>query len=230
MNQHLSIFRIKTVANVLQDLNEKVVFVGGATIALYAPKEIAFEARPTDDVDVVIELASYNNYSQLDEKLRSVGFQNDIASGVICRYQVKGIVVDVMPTDAKVLGFSNIWYRAGFDNAIEIDLDNEITIKIFSPEYFIASKLEAFKNRGGKDFRTSKDFEDIVYVLENCQKIEESLLTKDEDLRGYFNVEFTKLLANEYLEEGIYAHISPRFAAVKSQNMIDLLKKVRDLS
>ncbi len=171
MIQHISILRIKAVAKVLQELNQKVVFVGGATVALYAPSEIAFEARPTDDVDVIIELASYTNYSQLDEKLRLVGFQNDVESGVICRYRVQGIIVDVMPTNSNVLGFSNIWYPEGFKNAIEVELDSEITIKIFSPEYFIASKLEAFKNRGGNDYRTSTDFEDIIYVLDNADKI-----------------------------------------------------------
>ena len=95
-----------------------MVFVGGATVALYAPSEISFEARSTNDVDVIIELASYTDYSQLDEKLRSVGFQNDIESGIICRYKVQGIVVDIMPTDSSVLGFSNRWYTDGFNNAV----------------------------------------------------------------------------------------------------------------
>lgn len=230
MSQHISILRIKAVAKVLQELNEKVVFVGGATVALYAPIEIAFEARPTDDVDVIIELASYTNYSQLDEKLRLVGFQNDIESGVICRYRVQGIIVDVMPTNSNVLGFSNIWYPEGFKNAIEVELDSEITIKIFSPEYFIASKLEAFKNRGGKDYRTSTDFEDIVYVLDNCKAIEKHLLTDDNLLRDYFKREFSVLLADDNLEEGIYAHLSPRFAAIKSKNILELLQRIVEVS
>lgn len=66
MDLHLSILRIKAVATVLKELNQKLVFVGGATVALYAPKEISFETRPTDDVDIVVELASYMDYSKLD--------------------------------------------------------------------------------------------------------------------------------------------------------------------
>jgi predicted nucleotidyltransferase len=229
MSQHISILRIKAVAKALQELNEKVVFIGGATVALYAPKEIAFEARPTDDVDVIIELISYNSYTQLDEKLRSIGFQNDIESGIICRYTVQGIVVDIMPTDASVLGFSNFWYADGFRNAIDFTLDEEITIKIFSPEYFIAAKLEAFKNRGKNDYRTSSDFEDIVYLLENCQEIKEYLSTNDTMLKKYFKTEFTKLLNDTNLEEGIYAHLTPRFAAIKSQNILNLLKEISTL-
>jgi predicted nucleotidyltransferase len=214
----------------LQELNEKVVFVGGATVALYAPTEISFEARPTDDVDVIIELASYIDYSQLDKKLRSVGFQNDIESGIICRYRVQGIVVDVMPTDSSVLGFSNRWYPDGFKHAIDFQLDSDTMIKIFSPAYFIASKLEAFKNRGGNDYRTSTDFEDIIYVLDNFPKIEDRLLAIDDKvLRDYFRIEFAKLLADKSIEEGIYAHLTPRFAIIKSEIILNLFQKIRDL-
>jgi len=226
MSQHISILRIKAVAKVLQELNEKVVFVGGATVALYAPIEIALEALPTDDVDIIIELASYTNYSKLDEKLRLVGFQNDIESGVICRYRVQGIIVDVMPTNSNVLGFSNIWYPEGFKNSIEVELDSEISIKIFSPEYFIASKLEAFKNRGGKDYRTSKDFEDIVYMLDNSDKVERCITTNSTTLKSYFKREFSVLLADDSLEEGIYAHLTPRFSAIKSKNILELLQRI----
>jgi hypothetical protein len=35
-NQHINLLRIKAVATALQELNENVVFVGGATVALYA--------------------------------------------------------------------------------------------------------------------------------------------------------------------------------------------------
>lgn len=85
------------------------MFVGGATVSLYATDpELAEEVRPTDDVDVVVELASYGGYAEIDEKLRALGFANDVESGVICRYRLQGIVVDVMPTEPKVIGFSNI--------------------------------------------------------------------------------------------------------------------------
>jgi predicted nucleotidyltransferase len=224
MDLHLSILRIKAVATILKELNQKLVFVGGATVALYAPKEISFETRPTDDVDIVVELASYMDYSKLDEDLRRLGFRNDIESGIICRYKVQGIIVDIMPTNSAVLGFSNCWYSEGFKNAIDIELDSNTVVKIFSPAYFIASKLEAFKDRGGKDFRTSTDFEDIVYVFENCKDLESDLLNASKVLKDYFKFEFSKLLKDSNLEEGIYAHLSPRFATFKSIEIMDLMR------
>jgi predicted nucleotidyltransferase len=224
MDLHLSILSIKAVATILKELNQKLVFVGGATVALYAPKEISFETRPTDDVDIVVELASYVDYSKLDEELRRFGFRNDIESGIICRYKVQGIIVDIMPTNSDVLGFSNCWYSEGFKNAIDVELDEDTIVKIFSPAYFIASKLEAFKDRGGNDYRTSTDFEDIVYVFENCKDLEANLLNTTESLREYFQIEFSKLLKDSNLEEGIYAHLSPRFAIIKSSEIMDLMR------
>jgi hypothetical protein len=53
MSHHINIVRIKAVANALDSLREKVVFVGGATISLYPERQV-FEVRPTDDVDVII--------------------------------------------------------------------------------------------------------------------------------------------------------------------------------
>jgi len=43
----------------MDQLHEDVVFVGGATVSLYADLK-ATESRPTDDVDIIIELASYH--------------------------------------------------------------------------------------------------------------------------------------------------------------------------
>lgn len=67
MNHHLNITRIKAVANALDGLNEKVVFVGGATISLYPDKPV-LEVRPTDDVDVILEILNYSNRIELEEK------------------------------------------------------------------------------------------------------------------------------------------------------------------
>jgi len=107
--------RLRAVARQLGPLNEQVVYVGGATVSLYVDTVAAGEVRPTDDIDVVIELASYTSYGLLDERLRAQGFQNDMTSGVICRYRMPGllldlmenVVVDVMPTRPEILGFSN---------------------------------------------------------------------------------------------------------------------------
>jgi len=187
------------VHGALKDLKKEVVFVGGATVSLYADR-MAEEVRPTDDVDVLIELWTHRGYAELEEKLRSIGFTNDQESGIICRFTIQGITVDVMPTEENVLGFSNKWYPDGYKNAIDYKIDDHV-VKIFSAPYFIASKLEAFKSRGKNDGRTSTDFEDIVFVFENRFSIWDELTQSDEAVN-----EFKDLLNNPLFEEWIDAH------------------------
>jgi hypothetical protein len=122
-NSHTNKVRIRAVANRLGDLRNKVVFVGGATLSLYADHQV-LEARPTDDIDVIIEIVNYGGRAALEEKLREIGFRHDVASGIICRYRIEGIIVDVveeiivdiMPTDDPTIGFRNVWYSEGYNN------------------------------------------------------------------------------------------------------------------
>ena len=207
MSHSINITRIKAVSNALAKLETPVVFAGGATVSLYADIDFREEARPTDDVDVVLELVAYKNYAAVEEQLRAIGFVNDIHSKVICRYKYKGLIVDIMPTDEKVLGFSNKWYAPGFKLAIDFEIDKQHIIKIFPAAYFIASKLEAFKSRGMNDGRTSSDFEDIVFVLNNRNTIWKELEVADKMVKGYLKDECRKLLSGNYIDEWIAVHL-----------------------
>ena len=204
MSHHKNIVRIKAVHNALGSLKDDVVFVGGATVSLYADR-MAEEVRPTDDIDILIELWTHKDYAELEVQLRKIGFTNDQESGIVCRFQVQGITVDVMATGEDVLGFSNKWYPDGFKNALDYKIDDHI-IKIFSASYFIASKLEAFKNRGNNDGRTSSDFEDIVFVFENRFSIWDEMQNCNADLKEYLKIEFRKLLSSALFEAWIDAH------------------------
>lgn len=121
MSYHTNIIRIKAVNNALGELKEKVVFVGGATTSLYPDRQV-FEIRPTDDVDVIVEILNYTERGQLEEKLRAIGFTHDTESGIICRFRIQGIVVDIMPTDDPSIGFKNIWYPRALKKQLIIKL------------------------------------------------------------------------------------------------------------
>jgi len=62
-----------------------------------------------------------------------------------------------MPLDAKILGFSNTWYRPAMDHAEEHEVEKDLKIRLVTPVYFCASKLEAFAGRGHNDFHASRD-------------------------------------------------------------------------
>lgn len=205
MSHRDNLLRIKAVHNALGPLKNEVIFVGGATVSLYADR-MAEDVRPTDDIDILIEIWTYKDFAAIEEKLRCIGFVNDQSSGIICRYTIQGITVDVMATGENALGFSNKWYPDGFKNALEFTIDDEHIVKIFSAPYFIASKLEAFKGRGKKDGRTSTDFEDIVFVFENRSTIWEELNVAEENLKNYLKDTFRLMLENPFFEEWVDAH------------------------
>ncbi len=162
-----AIHMVDIVANGLGFLLDRVVFVGGATMALYVDDPASSNPRPTEDVDCVIEIATTKDFYSLESELRSLGFRNELGEGApICRWSYKGIVVDVMPTDKTILGFSNTWYEPGMKNAQKVKLPSGISISIFTLPYFIASKFEACLDRGAGNLRFSSDFEDIVFVLD----------------------------------------------------------------
>ena len=206
INHVQNITRIKAVYNALGELAPTTIFAGGAVVSLYADRPYD-DTRPTDDIDIVVELIDYHGYAAIEEKLRKKGFVNDFESKVICRYKINGIVVDVMPISEKVLGFSNKWYAPGFKRAIDFEIDKQHIVKIFPAAYFIASKLEAFKSRGKDDGRTSSDFEDIVFVLNYRNKIWEELQKADKEVMQYLKNEFSKLLAGNYIDEWIAVHL-----------------------
>jgi len=109
-----NIYLVKIIAKKLGNLLDKVVFLGGAVTSLFITDRATFQIRPTQDVDVIIELASRMAYYQLEKQLLNLGFKHDQEAPIICRWIVDGIKVDVMPTSSENLGFSNCWYSFFF--------------------------------------------------------------------------------------------------------------------
>lgn len=199
-----NIIMLQTVANGLGELKNEMVFVGGAVAELYADNPAASEIRPTIDVDCVIEISSRLQFAKMEENLRGRGFKNDTSEGApICRWIYENIKVDVMPTDSDVLGFSNRWYEKGIDIKIKKTLPDGTNVFVFPPEYYLAAKFEAHNARGGNDLRQSHDFEDIIYILDNCTEILENISIAESTVKEYLKGECRKLLDNPNITEGI---------------------------
>lgn len=196
--------RLEHIAGGMDDLNEKVVYVGGSACGLYATDTAAVDPRPTNDVDCVVEIFSYQEYNTFNELLRQRKFRNDIEPGApICRWIYQDEVVDVMPDDENILGFSNRWYRPGFKNREPYILPSGKTIYILPVTYYVATKLDAILSRGGHDLRVSHDFEDVIYVLNYCPEFVERVEHEDEALKKYLKEQFTSLLQRPNIQEEI---------------------------
>lgn len=167
MASRANIAALQAVARALGHLRDQVVFVGGSTAGLYCTVPNAPESRPTYDVDCIIEVASLTAYYALEEELRGLQFRNDFEAPVLCRWRYGELIVDLMPVNEGILGFTNPWYAEGFAQAILHTLPDHTPIRIMTAVYFVATKLAALRSRGMSDIRLSQDLEDIVYVLDN---------------------------------------------------------------
>ncbi len=104
---------VRLLRPVLDDL---VFIVGGCTTGLSLTDPAAGGVRPTKDVDAIVEVTSYPKFAALAERLRALGLAEDTTPGApLCRWRRAEMIVDVMPTDASVLGFSNQWYPAAIE-------------------------------------------------------------------------------------------------------------------
>jgi predicted nucleotidyltransferase len=219
---------IVIIANALGELNERAVFIGGATIPFYLPDVYLAQARPTEDVDIVMEIIGHNQNFQNDENLRKKGFKNDVSTGApICRWIYKDLKVDIMSSDASALGFTNQWYQEGVERAIEI-MSDPVKVKIFALPYFIATKIEAFKNRGKSDYAASPDMEDIISVLNvaPADMLEEQLSQCSNSLGAYLKKEFESLLKTSEFIDALPGAVFNRGAETAAVQAIkDRMKK-----
>ena len=221
-----NILMVEIIVEGLGDLINQFVFVGGSIVSLYVEDKAVREVRPTQDVDCVVKLRGYTNYHLLEQELSKKGFNYSQNEGdPICRKIYKGILVDVMPTDEKVLGFSNLWYLEGIKNKIKVKLPSQKEIFIFPLPYFIACKLEAFKARGGNDPRLSHDMEDIMTILDGLSSLDKLALA-DDMVVGYLKKNFKQLLSDSLFLECISCHIEAGpINKARTLKLINQLKK-----
>ena len=222
-NKDINIRMIIHVAKRLGNLRDKVVFVGGCATGLFITDPAMPEVRATQDVDVIVEVTSRMEYYRLEEELRSRGFKQDLSENApICRWLVDVIKVDIMPTQEEILGFSNRWYLPAIKNAEQLQLEKELTIKLVSPPYFLATKIDAFNGRGGGDYMASHDMEDIITILDGRPEIVSEIRSSSDDLKDFLSRTFRSLLANDEFRDSIPGHLSPDRA---SQSRLPLLIK-----
>ncbi len=198
--------RVIEAAELLGDLAEEVVFTGGAAVGLLITDPTVPAVRPTLDIDVIVEVASLAEYYRLQERLRGKGFMESMEDKVICRWRHGSIILDVMPTDEKILGFANRWYAEAVRNAQELTVSG-VKLRLVTPAYFLGIKLEAFQGRGKSDFMLSQDMEDIVAVLDGKPEIVEEVRKAKGDIRAYLAIELGKLLADRDFLDALPGHL-----------------------
>ncbi len=158
---------------------------------------VAIRVRPTDDVDVICGVVGRPEYFQLGEKLKQVGFSEDTSPGApMCRWRTSTDVIDVMPTDEEILRFKGNWYPAAIRTAQSYSLTPDLNIRVVSAPAFLATKWEAFGDRGGGVWYSSLDVEDIVLVVAGREELQQEIQAVAEDLRDYVAKSTRSMLAS----------------------------------
>ncbi len=199
---------LEIVARKLGKLNDEVVYLGGCATALFINDPLSLDVRPTLDVDCIIDVISLIQYHKFESELNKIGFKKSIEDDVICRWRYDDMILDVMPTDEKILGFGNSWYRQALKYAVSHEISDDLIVKSVTAPYFLATKIEAFRKRGNNDFLASHDFEDIITVIAGRVEIAEEVASVDNDLKIHLKLAFEEILKNDQFEQVLPGHVS----------------------
>lgn len=195
---------LRTIASALGGLCDKLVFVGGAIAGLLVTDPLAEGVRATRDVDAVVQ-AGLAGFHRIEAQVAACGFARDVDSGVICRWvhRESGVLFDLMPVQADILGFSNRWYPYVVESAVPVELSAGVSIRLATAVGFVATKLEAFASRGRGDILASHDLEDILNIVDGREELAHELAAAPETVRHSVATAFAALLAHRDFSDAL---------------------------
>ncbi|TAG26755.1 MAG: hypothetical protein EAZ37_07950 [Burkholderiales bacterium] len=211
------------------ELGERFTFVGGAVAGLLITDPANPAIRPTEDVDIVVEAVVLKEYHQVEKQLRARGFVQDMRpQAPICRWRMDGLTVDVMPSEEKVLGFANRWYPLGVRTAQALALPSGTSIRVLHAPVFIATKLEAFKDRGAGDYLFSHDFGDIASVVDGRESLLLECADVAPELKTYLSDSFAAMGQSRAFWDALPGHLPGD--AISQERLPELEEKFRQLA
>jgi len=198
---------LRAVADRLDGLGLEYAFVGGSIVNLLLDDPAFAPARPTDDVDVILETVTSQRYSDVDEKLRGLGFSHDIREKAPrCRWVLGNLTVDIMPTEGTELGLNTAWYKEALATAT-VQTIAYTSLKLISSVAFLATRHVAFVDRGKQDYSGSHDLEDFIAVVDGRERMAVEVDTAPTVLESYVISSVHALLAIPAFDEALPGHL-----------------------
>ena len=133
-----------------------------------------------------------------------------------------------MPIEERVLGLPSKWFRIALAQSKQITLE-AITVPVITKTCFLATKLEAFKDRGNEDFYLSHDFEDIVALIDGAQNIVGDVANSELSLRRYVADGFAGLVKNSNLFDALPGHFPADSGGARRQLIIERMQEISRL-
>ena len=200
-----SLGALRAVADRLDSLGLRYAFVGGSIVNLLLDDPGFAPARPTDDVDVIVEVLT----SELEARIRALGFSHDMREGApLCRWALGNLTVDIMPTEGANLGLNTAWFKEALATATEQEIAHT-RLKLISPAAFLATKYVAFVDRGEGDYYASHDLEDFITVVDGRESIVADVDRAASELREYLITAVSELLAAPAFDGALAGQIPP---------------------
>lgn len=200
------IVAMRAVADRLDQAGIDYAFVGGCIVNLLLDHPALAPVRPTDDVDVIVEVAAGQRYSDLEEKMRALGFQHDVSVGApLCRWKLGDLTVDIMPTEGEAIGLNTRWFTEALAGAQERAVRGHVRLRLISPAGFLATKLTAFFDRGDGDYYGSRDIEDLLTVIDGRKDIVTEIGATTSAMRDYIRESILRLLSDQGFRDALSA-------------------------
>jgi predicted nucleotidyltransferase len=211
-------------------MRDRFAFLGGATASIFVTETGSPAPRPTKDVDAIITCKTYPEYVKIGEELRRRGFvEDDEPKAPVCRWVLRGtgIKVDFMPTDPTFMGMQGHWFEEAFQGSTYLEVSGE-KVRLVSAPCFLATKLEAFRDRGNDNYLESHDLEDIISVINGRAELAAELERASPAVRDYVRAELSRLLATDDFLDAVPGHL--RGDASSQARVPFLMKRLRLLA
>lgn len=220
MSSTSNIERLTETVRRLGPLAGQMVFVGGSTTALFITDAAAADVRETLDIDAIVA-TTRAGYAHLTEALNGRGFFEDTTEGApICRFRSGELILDVMPTDEQVLGFSNPWYLPAIEHAEILSLAGGLQVRTITAPYFLATKLVAFQGRGEGDYSFSHDISDVISILDGRAEVVEEIRQSGVEVKSFLAQTARDLLMTPAFTDTLTYHLLPDSASQAREGLI----------
>lgn len=198
----------------LDVLGVKFVFLGGSVIGFLLDNPRLSYARPTNDVDAIMEVATRIEYTDLEERLRKeAGFHHDLSAGApACRWIMDDIKVDIMPMRDPTGQFANEWFEYALQTAERREFQG-VSFFMVTAACLLATKILAFRGRGANDYHSSHDLEDIVTLVDGRAALCDELAGERPDLRAFVAAGMGELLGTPAFLDALPGHLLPDAAS-----------------
>jgi predicted nucleotidyltransferase len=129
---------------------------------------------------------------------------------IVCRHRLRDgagteLIVDFMPDDESILGFSNRWYTDALVSPQKYKLPDGTVVRVVAGPYFMATKLEAYLGRGNNDPIASRDIEDVLNLIDGRESLHDELVTAPAEVRHFVSRQLSALLGHRDFEYAVQA-------------------------